>query len=375
MNISPITIPYTNKTAFRSDNFRNKNIPEEKPNTQRPAYPRPAYLDSSLYGVKNALFFSKLYNPEPNVPVPSNTYDSFTGLRDKNYLLSELNLAMHDAQVNNKNLSIAMFDMDNFKSVNELLGYETGDFFIKEISQAVKDVSKENHVDAYRFGGEEFVLIFDGQSDEEKKKIAQAISYQANNNSKIQSYRALYLRNAQIRLDKSIRSTQKVTNLSELKTKKATIEQIRENLTIPGAKDDDYLIKTLDDLSLQINQIYSDLINECLANETDDTNRYLLSTVNSKLKSNVELLETEERAVDEYLYSVYDKSNEIYQTRKWLSDFKNNNGFGITCGIVNFEPDALENKSPMDIIDKTGNILKKGKNKGKGRVYLENVSV
>ena len=46
------------------------------------------------------------------------------------YLLKVLEKRIEEGKSSGKALSIAMFDMDNFKSVNELLGYETGDMFI-----------------------------------------------------------------------------------------------------------------------------------------------------------------------------------------------------------------------------------------------------
>ena len=72
-------------------------------------------------------------DPTADISIEDRTYDSFTGLKDKNYLLTVLDKKIEESQKTGKSLSIAMFDMDNFKSVNELLGYETGDDFIKAI--------------------------------------------------------------------------------------------------------------------------------------------------------------------------------------------------------------------------------------------------
>ena len=302
------------------------------------------------------------------------TYDSFTGLRDKNYLLAFLNVAMQKAQRDDIPLSIAMFDMDNFKSVNELLSYEIGDIFIKEISKHISEIAKRNCVDAYRFGGEEFIIVFDNQTESEKKEIARNITQKINNNTIIQSYRSEYIRNAHSRLDKSAYSTSKVQKISALKTKKETLEEVYASLTTKEAKNDPYFKSAIDKYSIEIKHAYLNLISECLRKEKDNNIRVLLTTIKSKLISNANLLDTEQTLLDEYLYSVYDKASEIYQTKKWMSDYEQNNGFGITCGVVNFAPESLEYKSPMDIIDKAGKLLKKGKTNKKGQIYFEDIN-
>jgi len=317
------------------------------------------------------------YNEIQNDRVSANnkTYDSFTGLRDKNYLLSSLYIIMQEAQRDNKNLSIAMFDMDNFKSINELLGYDVGDIFIKEISKDISSIAKDSDVDLYRFGGEEFILIFDGQTDEQKMKIAKAVAQRTNTNEVIKSYKDIYIKNAQSRLDKSLYSTAKIQKIPVLKAKVDTLKEVLENLKTEEAKNDPYFSDEINELTLQINIIYKSLIDECIPKEQDDKVKNVLTTIKSKLTSNSSLLKSEQIYLDEYLFSIYDKAHEIYQTKKWISDFKQNNGFGITSGVVNFEPDSLEYKSPMDIIEKAGKVLKKGKSSKKGVVYLENIKL
>ncbi len=63
----------------------------------------------------------------------------------------------------------------------------------------------------------------------------------------------------------------------------------------------------------------------------------------------------------QYLHYVYDRSNEIYQTKKWINDFKHNDGFKATCVVVDFKPEELIDKSPIDIIDAAGETLKSAK--------------
>ncbi len=312
---------------------------------------------------------------ENTVNPQDRTYDSFTGLRDKNYLLAYLRVAMEEASRENKELSIAMFDMDDFKSVNELLGYETGDIFIKEISQAISKIAKVYDVDVYRFGGEEFVLIFQDQPDTLKQKIAREIVQMVRTNQVIQSYRDIYLRNAQRRLDKYIYSTAKMQRIVALKTKQETIKEVLQSLSTQEAKNDPYFSAKQDEIDRQITTSYLKLIDDRLHKEKDDNIKAVLENAKSKLHAQVKLSDSEYSVLDEYFYSVYDKAHEIYQTKKWINDYMQNDGFGITCGVVNLEPESLEYNTPMDIIDKAGKVLKKGKNTKKAQVYTETISM
>ena len=55
-------------------------------------------------------------------------------------------------------LTIAMFDIDHFKEVNDAYGHDVGDYVLKTLSQIVK--KKIRDIDyLIRWGGEEFIVI------------------------------------------------------------------------------------------------------------------------------------------------------------------------------------------------------------------------
>lgn len=56
-----------------------------------------------------------------------------------------------------KSVSIIMFDLDDFKQVNDTQGHYTGDQVLIEVSNAVKTIIRQNDIFA-RLGGEEFIL-------------------------------------------------------------------------------------------------------------------------------------------------------------------------------------------------------------------------
>lgn len=84
--------------------------------------------------------------------------DQLTGLYNRRYMTSQLQLYMHRAVTDGKPLSVMMLDIDHFKPVNDTHGHQAGD----EVLQALADRLRHNirPMDvACRPGGEEFLVI------------------------------------------------------------------------------------------------------------------------------------------------------------------------------------------------------------------------
>lgn len=56
------------------------------------------------------------------------------------------------------NLTLAMFDIDFFKQVNDNYGHQCGDYILKQVSNAALQTFRKTDT-VFRFGGEEFVVI------------------------------------------------------------------------------------------------------------------------------------------------------------------------------------------------------------------------
>lgn len=61
--------------------------------------------------------------------------------------------------------SIAMLDIDFFKKFNDKYGHDTGDDVLRLVASIIKDVGGGGK--AYRYGGEEFTIIFSGKHAED----------------------------------------------------------------------------------------------------------------------------------------------------------------------------------------------------------------
>lgn len=84
----------------------------------------------------------------------------------------------HDI-VSNKTLnadivSLAMIDIDYFKEYNDVYGHQLGDVILHEVGCVLNSVSSSN-ITAYRYGGDEFVILFINQSEEVVQKTIHEI--------------------------------------------------------------------------------------------------------------------------------------------------------------------------------------------------------
>lgn len=89
--------------------------------------------------------------------------DGLTGL----YNRREIQKQISDAIYNNKTgetISLALFDIDRFKRVNDAYGHLFGDEALKAISAIANKFAKDYDGVAGRYGGEEFILMLPGKN-------------------------------------------------------------------------------------------------------------------------------------------------------------------------------------------------------------------
>lgn len=84
--------------------------------------------------------------------------DSLTGLYNHKYIIERLGAEIAGAKRYKKNVSIVMFDLDYFKSVNDTYGHQAGDDVLERISNIIREETRETDI-AGRYGGEEFMVI------------------------------------------------------------------------------------------------------------------------------------------------------------------------------------------------------------------------
>ena len=84
--------------------------------------------------------------------------DNLTGVANRDGFEESFSLEIKRARENNLPLSLMLFDIDHFKSVNDTYGHQAGDNILIEIASIVSNNIKSNDIFA-RWGGEEFILL------------------------------------------------------------------------------------------------------------------------------------------------------------------------------------------------------------------------
>lgn len=91
--------------------------------------------------------------------------DYLTKLPNRRYFFGEANSHLKAAKVSDTSVSLAMIDVDHFKSINDNYGHDAGDDVLKGLSQCMAKYFEDNLVG--RFGGEEFAVYFADQYPQE----------------------------------------------------------------------------------------------------------------------------------------------------------------------------------------------------------------
>ena len=101
-------------------------------------------------------------------------FDPLTGLRNRHHLEDTLQTQTAQALRTGEPLSCMMIDIDHFKSINDRFGHEAGDQVIKSVASIVQRAAHDNGL-AFRYGGEEFLVLLPGADEPEAHACVQTI--------------------------------------------------------------------------------------------------------------------------------------------------------------------------------------------------------
>ena len=100
--------------------------------------------------------------------------DELTGLNNRRKYDEISYKKLNECLEEDKPFGIELLDIDRFKSINDNHGHKTGDECLMLLADALANIETEN-VTAFRYGGDEFVVLYVGMTDKEIKGVADRI--------------------------------------------------------------------------------------------------------------------------------------------------------------------------------------------------------
>ena len=88
-------------------------------------------------------------------------YDSLTLLPNRRMLTERLTQALAASERSGRMGAILFLDIDHFKNINDTLGHDVGDVFLKEVAQRLTHCVRAGDTVA-RLGGDEYVVLLEG---------------------------------------------------------------------------------------------------------------------------------------------------------------------------------------------------------------------
>lgn len=101
--------------------------------------------------------------------------DALTRIYNRGHLQKLLNEYLSEGMSKKIPVTLALFDIDKFKLINDNYGHQCGDEVIRFVSHLLNHGALQNGGIAGRYGGEEFVIAFLGKDVTETEKIVKGI--------------------------------------------------------------------------------------------------------------------------------------------------------------------------------------------------------
>jgi diguanylate cyclase (GGDEF)-like protein len=110
----------------------------------------------------------------------SSTLDKLTGAYNRKYFEEALIFMLDSTRVEKSQFAVIMFDIDDFKGINDKYGHQTGDEVLVKLIKEVKKCIEEKDIIG-RYGGEEFIILLPNANKEKAISTAEKIRISVEN--------------------------------------------------------------------------------------------------------------------------------------------------------------------------------------------------
>lgn len=105
--------------------------------------------------------------------------DCLTGLYNQRHLREKAEAEVQRARRQKETLSVLLMDIDNFKETNDRFGHLEGDRVLRHVADAIRRSIRKDVDLAFRYGGDEFVVLLPGSEAARAEIVARRIQLAA----------------------------------------------------------------------------------------------------------------------------------------------------------------------------------------------------
>jgi diguanylate cyclase (GGDEF)-like protein len=114
--------------------------------------------------------------------------DALTGLHNRRYFHETLEREVARAQRYDRQLALIVFDLDDFKAVNDRIGHLAGDAVLAEVAERIRSVVRSADT-ACRIGGDEFAAIMPESTIVDAQQLSERLQAAVSTRSIVQAGR------------------------------------------------------------------------------------------------------------------------------------------------------------------------------------------
>jgi diguanylate cyclase (GGDEF)-like protein len=103
------------------------------------------------------------------------TRDGLTGFFNRRMMDEMVPRELERAVRYHRDMSLAMLDLDGFKTVNDTLGHDEGDRLLRAFAACIRKIARASDL-LYRYGGDEFLLLFPETTSEQADQILKRLN-------------------------------------------------------------------------------------------------------------------------------------------------------------------------------------------------------
>lgn len=121
-------------------------------------------------------------------------HDALTQLLNRRAGEQSLDAMIEHARSNRRNIAIFLIDLDNFKSINDNHGHDTGDKVLVQVAQRMRSILRKEDI-LVRLGGDEFVIGFPikNEQSEEITKVIEKLEKLLNTTVNLEADRTIMI--------------------------------------------------------------------------------------------------------------------------------------------------------------------------------------